>query len=44
MWWSPTREGGLLEEQLRVQGVFVKISDFITFKGFLVEFLENKPS
>ena len=27
-----------------LQGVFVKIGDFIKFKGFLVEFLENKRS
>ena len=27
-----------------LQGVFVKIGDFVKFKGFLVEFLENRRS
>ena len=27
-----------------LQGAFVKIGDFIKFKGFLVEFLENRRS
>ena len=27
-----------------LQGVFVKIGDFIRFQGFLVEFLENRRS
>ena len=27
-----------------LQGVFVKIGDFIKFDGFLVEFLENRRS
>ena len=26
------------------RGVFLKIGDFIKFKGFLVEFLENRRS
>ena len=30
--------------QVDLQGAFVKISDFIRFKGFLVEFLENRRS
>ena len=33
---------GALQRRVDLQGVFVKIGDFIKFKGFLVEFLENK--
>ena len=29
---------------MNLQGVLVKIGDFIKFKGFLVEFLENRHS
>ena len=35
---------GALKRQVDLQGVFVKIGDFIKFKGLLVEFLENKRS
>ena len=35
---------GALQRQLVLQGVFVKIGDFIKFEGFLVEFLENRRS
>ena len=35
---------GALYRQVDLQGVFVKIGDFIKFKGFLVEFLENRRS
>ena len=35
---------GALQRQVDLQGVFVKIGDFIKFKGFLVEFLENRRS
>ena len=35
---------GALQRQVVLQGAFVKIRDFIKFKGFLVEFLENKRS
>ena len=35
---------GALQRQVDLQGMFVKIGDFIKFKGFLVEFLENKWS
>ena len=31
-------------KQVGLQGVFVKIGDFIKFKGCLVEFLENRRS
>ena len=33
---------GALQRQAVVQGAFVKIGDFVKFKGFLVEFLENR--
>ena len=35
---------GALQRQAVLQGAFVKIVDFIKFKGFLVEFLENRRS
>ena len=35
---------GALQRQVVLQGVFVKIGDFIKFKGFLVELLENRRS
>ena len=35
---------GTLQRQVDSQGVFVKIGDFIKFKGLLVEFLENRRS
>ena len=35
---------GALQRQVDLQGVFVKIGDFIKFKGSLVEFLENRRS
>ena len=36
---------GALQRQAVLQGAFVKIADFIIrFKGFLVEFLENRRS
>ena len=42
------RKNGLtsLFKEVRVfkEGAFVKIGDFIKFKGFLVEFLENRRS
>ena len=33
-----------LQRQVDLQGMFVKIGDFIQSKGFLVEFLENRRS
>ena len=33
---------GALQRQAALQGAFVKIANFINFKGFLVEFLENR--
>ena len=35
---------GALQRRVDLQGVFVKIGDFLKFKGFLVEFLENRRS
>ena len=35
---------GALQRQVDLQGVFVKIGDFTKFKGFLVEFPENRHS
>ena len=35
---------GALYRQVGLHGVFVKIGDFAKFKGFLVEFLENRCS
>ena len=35
---------GALQRQVDLQGVFVKIGDFIKFKGFLVEFLKSRRS
>ena len=35
---------GALQRQAVLQGAFVKIGDFIKFKGFLVEFLESRRS
>ena len=35
---------GALQRPVDLQGVFVKIGDLIKFKGFLVEFLQNKRS
>ena len=35
---------GALYRQVVLQGAFIKIGDFIKFKGFLVEFLENRRS
>ena len=35
---------GALKRQVDLQGAFVKIGDFIKFKGFLVEFLESRRS
>ena len=38
------RKPGALQRQVALQGVFVEIGDFIKFKGFLVEFQEDKRS
>ena len=35
---------GALQRRVDLQGVFVKIGDFVKFKGLLVEFVENKWS
>ena len=35
---------GALQRQAVLQGTFVKVGDFIKFKGFLVEFIENRRS
>ena len=35
---------GALQRQVDLQGVFLKTSDFIEFKGSLAEFLENRCS
>ena len=42
--WATVCILGALQRHVDLQGVFVKIGDFIKFKGFLVELLENRRS
>ena len=37
--------GGIVKKRKEdLQGVLVKVGDFVNFKGFLVEFLKNRSS
>ena len=42
--WGGRRFQGTISKLSDLQGVFVKIGDFMKFKGFSVEFLESRRS